>query len=92
MQRGASYFFGFLITFVVLLLIFMCCGVGSRRRYLARRALMSRNEWEAETPPAKPALWEAQLEKGGLDWGGIAVLEFKNYGDQHIYSFLLLCV
>ena len=36
-QRGANYFFGFLITFVVLLLIFVGCGIGSRRRFLARR-------------------------------------------------------
>ena len=35
--RGANYFFGFLITFVVLLLIFVGCGIGSRRRFLARR-------------------------------------------------------
>jgi hypothetical protein len=37
MQRGASYFFGFLITFVVLLLLFVGCGVVSRRRFAARR-------------------------------------------------------
>ncbi|KAF8182069.1 hypothetical protein BJ912DRAFT_978975 [Pholiota molesta] len=35
--HGANYFFGFLITFVVLLLIFVGCGIGSRRRFLARR-------------------------------------------------------
>ncbi|PPQ84135.1 hypothetical protein CVT25_003346 [Psilocybe cyanescens] len=36
-QRGANYFFGFLITFVVLLLVFVACGIGSRRRLLAGR-------------------------------------------------------
>ncbi|KAF9233420.1 hypothetical protein BU15DRAFT_80126 [Melanogaster broomeanus] len=30
---SASYFFGFIITFVVLLLLFVGCGVGSRRRF-----------------------------------------------------------
>lgn len=46
MQRGASYFFGFLITFVVLLLIFVGCGVVSRRRFAARRR--ARFEWDME--------------------------------------------
>ncbi|KIM46752.1 hypothetical protein M413DRAFT_7503 [Hebeloma cylindrosporum] len=36
-QRGANYFFGFLIAFVVLFLIFVGCGIGSRRRLLAER-------------------------------------------------------
>ncbi|KAG2008305.1 hypothetical protein CC2G_013750 [Coprinopsis cinerea AmutBmut pab1-1] len=36
-RRGASYFFGFLITFVVLLLMFVCCAIASRRRYLSRQ-------------------------------------------------------
>lgn len=36
-QRGANYFFGFLITFVVLFLIFVGCGIGSRRRFLAEQ-------------------------------------------------------
>jgi len=46
MQRGASYFFGFLITFVVLLLVFVGCGVLSRRRFIARRR--SRFDWDME--------------------------------------------
>ena len=45
-QRGASYFFGFLITFVVLLLIFVGCGVISRRRFSARQR--ARFEWNME--------------------------------------------
>ncbi|KAF8893207.1 hypothetical protein CPB84DRAFT_1783419 [Gymnopilus junonius] len=36
-QKGANYFFGFLISFVVLLLVFVACGITSRRRFLARR-------------------------------------------------------
>ncbi|KAF8962560.1 hypothetical protein BDZ97DRAFT_1759170 [Flammula alnicola] len=39
-QRGANYFFGFLITFVVLLLIFVGCGIGTRRRFMTRRQAM----------------------------------------------------
>jgi hypothetical protein len=37
--HGANYFFGFLITFVGLLIIFIICGIGSRRRFarVARR-------------------------------------------------------
>ncbi|KAL4079598.1 hypothetical protein J3A83DRAFT_1130380 [Scleroderma citrinum] len=31
-QNGSNYFFGFIATFIVLLLIFVSCGVGSRRR------------------------------------------------------------
>jgi hypothetical protein len=37
--RGANYFFGFLITFVGLLIIFIVCGIGSRRRLARRRVL-----------------------------------------------------
>jgi hypothetical protein len=37
--RGANYFFGFLITFVGLLIIFIICGIGSRRRFARRRGL-----------------------------------------------------
>ncbi|PFH45394.1 hypothetical protein AMATHDRAFT_88828 [Amanita thiersii Skay4041] len=36
-SRGASYFFGFLIAFIALLLFFIGCGVGARRRLLNRR-------------------------------------------------------
>jgi len=32
-MTSANYFFGFIITFVVLLLLFVGCGVGSRRRF-----------------------------------------------------------
>ena len=36
-QRGVNYFFGFLLTFVGLLIIFIACGVASRRRFARRR-------------------------------------------------------
>jgi hypothetical protein len=47
-SRGANYFFGFLITFVVLLFIFIGCGIGSHRRIVARRNAMlagAREPW-----------------------------------------------
>ena len=31
-STGSNYFFGFIATFIVLLLIFVTCGMGSRRR------------------------------------------------------------
>lgn len=36
-QKGANYFFGFLVAFVILLLVFVACGITSRRRFLSRR-------------------------------------------------------
>ncbi|KAF8633129.1 hypothetical protein AX17_004630 [Amanita inopinata Kibby_2008] len=36
-KRSASYFFGFLVAFVALLLFFVGCGLGARRRLLRRR-------------------------------------------------------
>lgn len=36
-KRGASYFFGFLVTFVVLLIVFVSGGIVTRRRMLRRR-------------------------------------------------------
>ncbi|KDR80211.1 hypothetical protein GALMADRAFT_242504 [Galerina marginata CBS 339.88] len=69
-QKGANYFFGFLITFVVLLLVFVGCGIGSRRRYLARRQaafLGGMDPWGtvrldgAEQP--QPVLFEQRFEE-----------------------------
>ncbi|KAF9077290.1 hypothetical protein BDP27DRAFT_1312142 [Rhodocollybia butyracea] len=37
-SQGVHYFFGFLVTFIVLLSFFICCGF-SRRRFAQRRAL-----------------------------------------------------
>jgi len=36
-QRGSNYFFGFLITFIILFFIFVGCGIASRRRLLRAR-------------------------------------------------------
>ncbi|KAH6906833.1 hypothetical protein BKA70DRAFT_1224142 [Coprinopsis sp. MPI-PUGE-AT-0042] len=35
--RGSSYYFGFLITFAILLIVGVCCGIAARRRRLVRR-------------------------------------------------------
>jgi hypothetical protein len=87
MTQGANYFFGFLITFVVLLLVFVACGVGSRRRYLySRRAVLMQDELEwgssrrtARLPP--PVFWDAWLDKGATDddphWSSILVCHFR---------------
>jgi len=72
MQRGANYFFGFLITFVALLLIFVGCGIGSRRRLSRRRALMlgDFDTWgdgqrRDAVPQVEPKYWEPTFVKGG---------------------------
>ena len=80
MARGANYFFGFLITFIVLLVLFVACGVGSRRRFVARRdaAMMAQLEpWAPDEPGGlfkEPTIHETWLvvekEKG---WGDIQV-------------------
>lgn len=40
---STDYFFGFIVTFVVLLLLFVSCGLGSRRRSALLRPLWARN-------------------------------------------------
>lgn len=81
---GANYFFGFLITFIVLLLVFIGCGFGSRRR-LARRRAMFLNDSEvgpwaglrAEIAQKEPLLWEPRLAKGGGTWSEIMVSHYR---------------
>lgn len=36
-SRGSSYYFGFLVTLAILLLVGVICGIATRRRHLARR-------------------------------------------------------
>lgn len=89
MNRGASYFFGFLITFIALLVLFIACGVGSRRR-LRRRGVaggIGANAffapWELgagsrEMLGERPRMWDVWVreEKGsekGETWGEIHV-------------------
>jgi hypothetical protein len=67
MQRGASYFFGFLITFVILLLLFVGCGVVSRRRFAARR----RANFEFNMQP-----W---AERMGSDIGYVSPVLLEKY-------------
>ncbi|TFK73355.1 hypothetical protein BDN72DRAFT_956562 [Pluteus cervinus] len=76
MQRGANYFFGFLITFVALLLLFVGCGIGSRRRSRRRGLMASADDpWgDGFTPQSRvtqpePDFWEPSFTKGGDDWG-----------------------
>lgn len=40
MSKGANYFFGFLITFVAILFVFIGCGIATRRRYQRRRGII----------------------------------------------------
>ncbi|TFK32329.1 hypothetical protein BDQ12DRAFT_692628 [Crucibulum laeve] len=74
--RGANYFFGFLITFVALLLIFVGCGIGTRRRIVARRNTAF---YETVDPwgniihvnpgtQHKPAMYEPLILEGGEKW------------------------
>ncbi|PPQ96844.1 hypothetical protein CVT26_006013 [Gymnopilus dilepis] len=62
-QKGANYFFGFLIAFVVLLLVFVACGITSRRRFLSRRGptfIGAIDPWgtSAGRPQTEPVFYE----------------------------------
>ncbi|KAF4564623.1 hypothetical protein EYR40_010790 [Pleurotus pulmonarius] len=79
MQKGANYFFGFLIAFIALLLVFVGCGVGTRRRFMMRRGVMG--DWAgpaslySESAPQKePMFVESWLEKGGDRWESMTPL------------------
>lgn len=69
-SKGAEYFFGFLVTFVVLLSLFVCCGLSSRRRLQQRRGLLNgwnqsdSGEWRQSEPPP---IYEPRFAKGGSD-------------------------
>lgn len=63
MARGANYFFGFLITFVALLLIFVGCGVGTRRRARNRGAAFMLDWSVPNVAPLEPRFYEGYLEK-----------------------------
>lgn len=90
MQRGASYFFGFLITFVVLLFVFVGCGVVSRRRFAQRRRAMF--EWNMEP-------WAERMQGGEVGYVPPVLMEkkFERAKDASSWkdltvSGLLLCV
>ena len=98
MSQGANYFFGFLITFIVLLLIFVACGVGTRRRrsWFARRRRPGGDTepWDpARDDPSlqpKPAFWEAWVVVGSPAWStmtvsqpGYLILRMLTSASQH---------
>lgn len=68
-----NYFFGFLITFVVLLVFFLGCGCVSRRRFAARRrglnelGLIGHGDGRTSTP-VEPQYLEPWLAKGETAW------------------------
>jgi len=64
-NSSANYFFGFLITFIALLLIFVGCGIGSRRGF----RIHTGGAWDEAVQRAKivekqtrPAFWETWLK------------------------------
>lgn len=83
MQRGANYFFGFLITFVVLLLLFIGCGIGSRRRFARRRALflatLDPQCMPKEMLPPRPSFFETPFvaSDGKSSWDNLNPLSVR---------------
>ncbi|KAG7095451.1 hypothetical protein E1B28_006195 [Marasmius oreades] len=64
-NRGANYFFGFLITFIALLLLFIGCGIGTRRRLQRNGRLLDFSPWDDSSGGAvnliEPHLIEPRL-------------------------------
>ncbi|RDB27906.1 hypothetical protein Hypma_002187 [Hypsizygus marmoreus] len=101
MQKGASYFFGFLVTFVVLLLLFVVCGLASRRRFIARRRAMLdmgvTDPWlmgyraADDVGRVEPILLEPHLEKGGEMWCTMMPLSttIRRKGDDEEHGILI---
>lgn len=78
MQKGANYFFGFLIAFIALLLVFVGCGVGTRRRFMMRRGVMGdwagpASPYNESAPQKEPLFVESWLKKGGDRWKTMTV-------------------
>ena len=75
--RGANYFFGFLITFVGLLIIFIICGIGSRRRFARRRGLNALEPLgrfrKLEGEETRPQFYEPPLVVGEDRWSSLMV-------------------
>lgn len=77
--HGANYFFGFLITFVGLLIIFIICGIGSRRRLARTRRLNDALEplghfRKLEGGETRPEFYEPPLVVVGDDrWNSLMV-------------------
>ncbi|KAK1226744.1 hypothetical protein PQX77_010289 [Marasmius sp. AFHP31] len=88
-NRGANYFFGFLITFVALLLIFIGCGIGTRRRLQRNGGLLDFDSWGDEQPgstQAEPRLLEPKLTKGGEKWSSIQPLSTSLLSKSQLLS------
>jgi len=85
-QRGANYFFGFLITFIVLLLVFVGFGVGSRRRFIARVRAQNAQIWaqlglDRELEP--PMFYEEQIVlPSGSEWKYLLPLSARLLRDE----------
>ncbi|KAF9269602.1 hypothetical protein L218DRAFT_1072421 [Marasmius fiardii PR-910] len=79
-SRGANYFFGFLITFIALLLLFIGCGIGTRRRLQRNNRLIDFSPWDDSSGGAtnliEPRLLEPRLTnlKGG-EWNSWASIQ-----------------
>jgi len=87
-----NYFFGFLITFVVLLIIFLGCGCVSRHRFIARRrALLELGIFgpEGQRPssshvePTFVEPWLADKADTNWNWGTIKV-RVCSYVPSHV--------
>jgi len=83
-QHSSNYFFGFLITFVGLLMIFIAFGIGSRRRFAARREARLNGPWESlrHFPNGKleekpPHLYEQPFVMGEDKLQGLMPLSVK---------------
>ena len=88
--RGANYFFGFLITFVGLLIIFIICGIGSRRRLARRRGLNDTLEplgrfRKLEGGEERPQFYEPPLVVGEDRWSSLMVRTKVLTGDNEVY-------
>ena len=71
-------FFGFLIAVVAVMVILMVCGLGSRRRFVARRRAMlaDLDPWVYTMPvrQTEPKYWEPSLVSSRAgDWSIIMV-------------------
>ncbi|KAL0576395.1 hypothetical protein V5O48_005584 [Marasmius crinis-equi] len=86
--RGANYFFGFLITFVALLLLFIGCGIGTRRRLQRAGGLLDFDAWDDSSGNSQPEprFLEPTLTKGGETWSSIQPLSSGLVSKQNITS------
>ncbi|KAK0480696.1 hypothetical protein IW261DRAFT_1563376 [Armillaria novae-zelandiae] len=85
MSKGTNYFFGFLITFVAILFVFIGCGIATRRRYQRRRGMIF-NLDDLQAMPGlfgsrqqligeKPIMWEPwAVNRNEYSWSTIQPL------------------